>query len=71
MAGAWAIRRFKLLGCTTAGGKLRTTPFPTTDDYRSAADQLRNFAKTIATTTDSGKDDADKPWVPPVAMMAR
>ena len=59
-------RRFKLLGYTTGGGKFRTTPFPTTDDYRSAADKLRNFAK----ATDSGKDEADKPWVPPVAMMA-
>jgi hypothetical protein len=59
-------RRFKLLGYTTGGGKFRTTPFPTADDYRSAADKLRNFAK----ATDSGKDEADKPWVPPVAMMA-
>jgi hypothetical protein len=39
--------------------------FPTTDDYRSAADKLRNFAK----ATDFGKDE-DKPWVPPLAMMA-
>src|SRR6202163_4318895 len=38
-------RRFKLLGYTTGGGKFRTTPFPTTDDYRSAADKLRNFGK--------------------------
>src|SRR6516164_1494435 len=59
-------RRFKLLGYTTGGGKFRTTPFPTIEDYRSAADKLRNFAK----ATDSGKDEADKPWVPPVAMMA-
>ena len=59
-------RRFKLLGYTTGGGKFRTTPFPTADDYRSAADKLRNFAK----ATDSGKDEADKPWVPPVSMMA-
>jgi hypothetical protein len=58
-------RRFKLLGYTIGGGKFRTTPFPTTDDYRSAADKLRNFAK----ATDFGKDE-DKPWVPPVAMMA-
>src|SRR6516162_4738697 len=59
-------RRFKLLGYTTGGGKFRTTPFPTTDDYRSAADKLRNFAK----AAESGKDEADKPWVPPVSMMA-
>jgi hypothetical protein len=58
-------RRFKLLGYTIGGSKFRTTPFPTTDDYRSAADKLRNFAK----ATDFGKDE-DKPWVPPVAMMA-
>src|SRR5882757_3818619 len=35
-------RRFKLLGYTTGGGKFRTTPFPTADDSRSAADKLRN-----------------------------
>src|SRR5881394_1928478 len=46
-------RRFKLLGYTTGGGKFRTTPFSTTDDYRSAADRLRNFAK----ATDSNKDE--------------
>ena len=57
-------RRFKLLGYTTGGGKFRTTPCPSSDDARAAADRLRNFAK------DSGRDDADKPWVPPVAMMA-
>ena len=57
-------RRFKLLGYTTGGGKFRTTPFPSSDDARAAADGLRNFAK------DSGRDEADKPWVPPVAMMA-
>jgi hypothetical protein len=36
-----------------------------TDDYRSAADKLRHFAK----ATDFDKDE-DKPWVLPVAMMA-
>jgi hypothetical protein len=60
-------RRFKLLGYTTGGGKFRATPFPTTDDYyRSAVDKLRNFAK----ATDSAMDEANKTWVPPVAMMA-
>jgi hypothetical protein len=57
-------RRFKLLGYTTGGGKFRTTPFPSSDDARAAADRLRNYAK------DSGRDEADKPWVPPVSMMA-
>src|SRR5271169_2866295 len=59
-------RRFKLLGYTVGGGKFRTTPFPAADDARAAADKLRNFAKAV----DSGKDDTDKAWVPPVAMMA-
>jgi hypothetical protein len=59
-------RRFKLLGYTTGGGKFRTTPFPTSNDDRSAADKLRNFAKAM----ESGKEEADKPWVPPVSMMA-
>jgi hypothetical protein len=38
-------RRFKLLGYTTGGGKFRTTPFPSSDDARAAADRLRNYAK--------------------------
>jgi hypothetical protein len=61
-------RRFKLLGYTTGGGKFRTTPFgaPPPDDARTAADKLRNFAKAM----DSGKDESDKAWVPPVSMMA-
>jgi hypothetical protein len=59
-------RRFKLLGYTTGGGKFRTTPFPTTTGDRSAADKLRSFAKAM----ESGKDEMDKPWVPPVSMMA-
>ena len=59
-------RRFKLLGYTVGGGKFRTTPFPTADDAKAAADKLRNYAK----AADSGKDEADKPWVPPVSMMA-
>jgi hypothetical protein len=60
-------RRFKLLGYTTGGGKFRTTPFASRpDDAGAAADKLRNFAKAM----DSGKDESDKPWVPPVSMMA-
>ncbi len=59
-------RRFKLLGYTTGGGKFRTTPFPSASDFRPAADRLRDFAKAM----DSGKDEGDKPWVPPVSMMA-
>ena len=61
-------RRFKLLGYTTGGGKFRTIPFgaPPPDDPRTAADKLRNFAKAM----DSGKDESDKAWVPPVSMMA-
>jgi hypothetical protein len=31
-------RRFKLLGYTIGGGKFRTTPFPSGDDARAAAD---------------------------------
>src|ERR1700675_2269443 len=37
-------RRFKVLGYTTGGGKFRTTPFPSSDDPRAAADRLRNYA---------------------------
>jgi hypothetical protein len=59
-------RRFKLLGYTVGGGKFRATLFPAADDARAAADKLRNFAK----GTDSGKDETDKAWVPPIAMMA-
>ena len=59
-------RRFKLRGYTIGGGKFRTTPFPSGDDARAAADRLRNYAKAV----DSDSNGADKPWVPPVAMMA-
>src|ERR1700757_120336 len=38
-------RRFKLLGYTPGGGPFRTTPFPSSDDARAAADRLRNYAK--------------------------
>ena len=58
-------RRFKLLGYTTGGGKFRTTPFASRpDDVRGAADKLRDFAKAM----DSGKDESDKPWVPPIRV---
>src|SRR6202171_1417656 len=59
-------RRFKLLGYTAGGGKCPTPPCPSASDSRPAADKLRDFAKGM----DSGKDEADKPWVPPVSMMA-
>jgi hypothetical protein len=59
-------RRFKLLGYTTGGGKFRTTPWFGAEDFRAAADRLRGFVK----APDSGQEEADKVWVPPVAMMA-
>jgi hypothetical protein len=59
-------RRFKLLGYTTGGGKFRTTPWPGAEDFRAAADRLRGFVK----APDSGQEEADKVWVPPVSMMA-
>src|SRR5271170_2841740 len=58
-------RRFKLLGYTTGGGKFRTTPFLGVEDFRAAADRLRGFVK----APDSGQEEADKVWVPPVSMM--
>ena len=59
-------RRFKLRGYTIGGGKFRTTPFASGDDSRAAADKLRDYARAV----NAGSDGADKPWVPPVAMMA-
>ncbi len=40
-------RRFKLLGYTVGGGKFRTTPFPTADDAKAAADKLRNYCESL------------------------
>jgi hypothetical protein len=59
-------RRFKLLGYTTGGGKFRTTPFLGAEDFRAAADRLRGLVR----APDSGQEEADKVWVPPVSMMA-
>jgi hypothetical protein len=59
-------RRFKLLGYTTGGGKFRTTPWLGAEDFRAAADRLRGFVK----ASDSGQEEADKVWVPPLSMMA-
>jgi hypothetical protein len=59
-------RRFKLLGYTTGGGKFHTTPWLGAEDFRAAADRLRGFVR----APDSGQEEADKVWVPPVAMMA-
>src|SRR5271169_6012526 len=59
-------RRFKLLGYTTGGGKFRTTPWLGTEDFRAAADRLRGFVK----APDSGQEEADKVWVPPISMMS-
>jgi hypothetical protein len=58
-------RRFKLLGYTTGGGKFRTTPWLGADDFRAAADRLRGFVK----SPDSGQEETDKVWVPPISMM--
>jgi hypothetical protein len=59
-------RRFKLLGYTTGGGKFRTTPWLGAEDFRAAADRLRGFVQ----APDSGQEEAEKVWVPPVSMMA-
>src|SRR5580704_2452390 len=59
-------RRFKLRGYTTGGGKFRTTPWLGVEDFRATADRLRGFVK----ATDSGQEETDKVWVPPVAMMS-
>jgi hypothetical protein len=57
-------RRFKLGGYTLGGGEFRTTPFPSTDDSKTANDRVRSYVKSM----DSGKD-TDKGWVPPISMM--
>ena len=69
-------RRFKLLGYTVGGGAFRTTPFPafptvipgfpSANDARTQAEQMRDYAKAI----DSGMSDGDKEYVPPISMMA-
>ena len=59
-------RRFKLGGYTLGGGEFRTTPWPSSDDSKTATDKMRGYANSF----DSAKDDsADKGWVPPIAMM--
>jgi hypothetical protein len=59
-------RRFKLGGYTLGGGEFRTTPWPSSDDSKTATDKMRSYANSM----ESAKDDsADKGWVPPIAMM--
>ena len=61
-------RRFKLLGYTAGGGEFRTTPFSSQagSDARAELDKLRGYAKAVQAPA----NDADKEYVPPVAMMA-
>jgi hypothetical protein len=60
-------RRFKLLGYTIGGGEFRTTPFPSADDTKAAADKMRSYAKSMDAGGEAG---ADKGYVPPISMMA-
>ena len=65
-------RRFKLLGYTTGGGDLRTTPFSNNNGPEEASRAARD------TTAGSRQGDRPQPqrpageqgWVPPVSMMA-
>src|SRR6516165_2642940 len=66
-------RRFKLIGYTVGGGAFKTTPFSDApprfapaDDARAQAEQMRAYAKEIA----SGPSEEDKEYVPPISMMA-
>jgi hypothetical protein len=62
-------RRFKLLGYTTGGGPYKTTPFSsrTGSDARAEFDKLRGYAKAV---NPPATDGGDKPYVPPISMMA-
>src|SRR3984893_3611864 len=62
-------RKFKLLGYTTGGGEVQTTPFSSKgpQDARAEYDKMLSYVKSLPTT--STAPEADKDYVPPVSMM--
>jgi hypothetical protein len=63
-------RLFKLNGYTTAGGKFRTTIFPSWGDPDRALAAYAKQTDGRKYTNSTGQPDTSNTWVPPIAMMA-